>query len=593
MSGKDDPLDSLLGSIRPPKRTITEDLSFLRAERSTEERGLNPLDMLALPQHQRDLVNFLSRRKQASLEQIGEKVKGTPEEIAENLAVLKDKGYIREALLDSIIHYRVVFRGKVSRSGRGVPQDIWDAVDLDNTVFLGQHALFSHLSEVQIKQIAAMMVSKRYRRNEVIIWQGDIGDSIYFIKMGIVGISRITPNTTTREAPIFAYLKQGDILAEHNLLGERQYAASATATALSEVDLLQIRRGDFLDFLLTFDDLALELARILSERLMVINNRLSSQGSETKLALLFGMDRCGTTTLGSTLALTLAKITKRKAVYTEHPEPDSLPDQFGFSPRREIFSHPAGYDVAAIAGAVGLPATVRTTLVMDRLFGEYPNIVIGLPNRVDESLAYMLEKANQVIVVVPPDVNAWGKTMKLMSVLKASIHPERTSLLLVVNHTQEVAREFPQAGNADFEIPFLSNLPLLKEQREDNLPDTLVNIAIQLADRLGRTNQIGIYIPTTSDTNRTVDTSGYVQETMTFLGNLFGGATATASEAHGVWNSEEVGLVSETIHIVRTYVTHAELDRYLGDVLEYVERLKDELKQEAMALEVNKKLMLI
>ena len=114
-----------------------------------------------------------------------------------------------------------------------------------------------------------------------------------------------------------------------------------------------------------------------------------------------------------------------------------------------------------------------------------------------------------------------------------------------------------------------------------------------LADRLGRTNQIGIYIPTTTDVDQEIDTSGYIQKTITFLGEIFGGAMASSSEAHGVWNSEEVGLVSETIHIVRTFVTQAELDRYLGDVLEYIERLKFVLRQEAMALEVNQKLMLI
>jgi hypothetical protein len=112
-----------------------------------------------------------------------------------------------------------------------------------------------------------------------------------------------------------------------------------------------------------------------------------------------------------------------------------------------------------------------------------------------------------------------------------------------------------------------------------------------LADRLGRNNQISVYIPTTIDVNQTIDTTAYVQKTLAFLGKRFGGATS--SQAHGVWNSEETGLVSETVHIVRSYTTQADLDKYLADIMEYMETLKKDLKQEAMAVEVNQKLILV
>jgi hypothetical protein len=88
-----------------------------------------------------------------------------------------------------------------------------------------------------------------------------------------------------------------------------------------------------------------------------------------------------------------------------------------------------------------------------------------------------------------------------------------------------------------------------------------------------------------------IDTSIYVKETMDFLGSIFGGATS--NQAQGVWNSDDSGLVNETIHIVRSYVTESDMDKYLPDVLEYVEKLKAELRQEAMAVEVNQKLLLI
>lgn len=589
MSGNDDPLAGLLGSVRRQKNI---QIDYSRAEKPSDEKGLNPLDLLSLPPLQRDVVNYLSRKKQAALDEIQERLQRSADEIAEVAKALENLGYIYEVLIDGVLHYRVFFGGKVSRSGRGVPSDIWNAVDLDNTAFLKQLTLFNHLSDSHLQEVAAKMTTRRYKRNQVIVWQGDTGDHIYFIKNGIVGISRLTPESQHDEGEILAYLKQGDILAEHNLL-EHHYPASGTATALSEVDVLTVRRQELIDLLLGYDQLALELAKMLSERLMGINTRLSSKGADIKLSLVFGIAGCGTTTLGSALALALADLTKHRAVYTEHPNPNQLPQSFGFEPTDEIYSHPAGYDIAIIEGAIGLPATVRTTLVMDRLLNDYPNIIIGLKDQVDESIAYMLEKANQVVIVTPPDAESWRVATRLLAKLRANIHPERTDILMVVNRKTPELADMPLVGSVDFEIPYLPNIIALNNHSLDTMPDSIKAIVSRIADRLGRTNQIGIYIPTTTDVDQVVDTSGYIQETITFLGEIFGGASASTNEAHGVWNSDEVGLVSETIHIVRTYVTQAELDRYLGDVLEYVEGLKEALKQEAMALEVNQKLMII
>jgi hypothetical protein len=112
-----------------------------------------------------------------------------------------------------------------------------------------------------------------------------------------------------------------------------------------------------------------------------------------------------------------------------------------------------------------------------------------------------------------------------------------------------------------------------------------------LADRLGRTNQVSIFIPTTIDVTQAVDTGDYVDRALAFLGQRFGGATTT--QARGVWNSSEAGLVGETIHIVRSYATQNDLDKHLQSILDYVGALKVELRQEAMAVEINQQLMLI
>ncbi|NDJ84281.1 MAG: cyclic nucleotide-binding domain-containing protein [Chloroflexi bacterium] len=594
MSENDDPLADLLGSMKRHRRAAkTEDLDFSRASKPEDEKGLNPLDLLGMPALQRDLINTLSRQQQATFQDIVEKLDKPPQEIESVIDALKAAGYLREALIDGQIFYRVVFGGKVSRSGRGVPQTIWNAVDLDNTVFLQQLPLFSFLSEEDRREIALEMQPRRFQRNEVIVWQGDISDSIYFIKNGVVGMSRLLPGQSGEETRNLAYLRQGGLLGIHNLLTDRVYPAATTATALSEVDVLELKRAKLLDFLLNYDHAALALARMLAQQLVDANTRLTDSGTEKRLSLVFGVGICGATTIGSALAMTLARMTQSKTVFTEHPYPERLPEQFGFQRTGEIYQHPAGFDIALTEGTPGLPENVRTTLVLDQLSNNYTNVIIGLPGKADESVSYMLKKAHQIVVVTPPDPEAWQKTNALLADIRAYVHPERTNIQIVANRKRAEHAEMALAGQADLEIPYLPDHNPRGKHDLDQLALPLQRAASILAERLGRTNQIGIYIPTTVDVDQEVDTSGYIQETLTFLGELFGGASTTTNEARGVWNSEDAGLVSETIHIVRTLVSQIELDKHLEDVLKYMDRLKRELKQEAMALEVNQKLMLI
>jgi hypothetical protein len=78
---------------------------------------------------------------------------------------------------------------------------------------------------------------------------------------------------------------------------------------------------------------------------------------------------------------------------------------------------------------------------------------------------------------------------------------------------------------------------------------------------------------------------------MAFMAERFGGATCKI--ANGVWNSDKLGLIGEVVYIVHSYITQSDLHRHLDEVVDFVKGLKRELRQEAMALEVNHKLTLI
>lgn len=582
------PLDDLIGAAR--RRANKPGRAGPRAA-GASKGALNPLDILTLPAVQRQVVNFLSRQKQARLEDVA---RGLPKiaaaEITKAIQTLKELGYIREALIEGEIYYRVAFGGTTSRAKVFLPEKIWSSLTVDNLTFLKQLPMFQHLPEAELSAFARELETRQYRRDEVIVWQDAPSDEAYLIKNGIVGIARLGPGR--KQSQNLAYLKQGDILGEIGILEDQ--TRSATATALSKVEVLAIKRNQFLELVQKYDSAALELARMLGRQLVATSARLEQRETGVHLILVFRVgNAAGCTTVATALAATLAGETGRPTVYTEYAHNHHLSTHFNVAGDHPLYRHPAGYDIQLPQVDQTLPEMVDVALVVDRLTTRYNNIVMGLPDKVGESVHYLLERASQVIFVAPPDEKSWARLGRLKTGLKPYLRPERTGLLTIINRTSPAHRQMKAPGQADFDLPYLAGLPPVSVmgQPETPLPAALAGATKAIVDRLGRTHEIAVYIPTTIDVDQSLDTTAYVQSTLAFLGKRFGGATS--SQAQGVWDSEEAGLVSETVHIVKAFVTQSEIDRYLNELLDYVTKMKTELKQEAMALEVDQKFMLV
>jgi CRP-like cAMP-binding protein len=105
-------------------------------------------------------------------------------------------------------------------------------------------ALFAHVAEDGLRTIAAQMRRRRFRRNEVIFHQGDIGDSLQVVASG--GVKIVLPSAEGEEA-IIASLKPGDFFGELALLDSSP--RSTTATALEPTETLALPRDQFLKLL--------------------------------------------------------------------------------------------------------------------------------------------------------------------------------------------------------------------------------------------------------------------------------------------------------------------------------------------------------
>ena len=578
MADDNNALDDLLQGVQDRKKAGTKG-------KTGGKKALSPLELLALPDNQRKVVNHLSHQKQSSLADMQQNLPDfSPTELEQTIYALKEAGYIREALIDGEIYYRVVFGGS-ARSKIFLPAGIWDRLNLDSVTFLQQMPMFKDLSRHELRAIAKQMEERQYHRNEVIVWQGEASDDAFLIKNGIVGISHLS--TDRRTSQTLAYLRQGDILGEIGVL--QNQVRSATATALSTVDILAMKRDQFLRLLEKYDTAALELARMLGRQLVATSARLGQQESGTNLVLVFRVaSGTGGTTIAGALASAFARQTRRDTVYTEYPTPQLLRQHFDFEPDQDVYHHPTGYDVRLPKTDPALPDDVDATLLIDYFFSHYANIVIGLPDKIDEGVVYMLARASQIILVSTPDEQAWEVLKKLRAAIKKHIHSDRAGILSVINRPGVGYQDIPAPEPVDFDLPYLAELA---DQPEQAYPPVLNSLTEAIVGRLGRTSEIALYIPTTIAVDQTIDTTPYVKDALAFMGERFGGATS--NQAEGVWDSEEAGLVNEVVYIVRSFVTQEEMNRHLDDVLAYMAKMKEELQQEAMAVEVDRKLMLV
>ncbi len=104
--------------------------------------------------------------------------------------------------------------------------------------------LFAGLARDAIEDVAATLVTRRFRRGEVIFHQGDPGNALFIVEAGVVKIS--LPSESGEEA-ILATLQAREFFGELALLDGAP--RSATATAMEPTRLLVLPRERFRELL--------------------------------------------------------------------------------------------------------------------------------------------------------------------------------------------------------------------------------------------------------------------------------------------------------------------------------------------------------
>ncbi len=101
--------------------------------------------------------------------------------------------------------------------------------------------LLGEIKESLAQELAQKATIKSFKKDEVIIKQGEIGDAFYLIRSGLVKVLKQEGGKET----VVKYIPAGQYFGEMALLDERNPTRKATVTATTRTEVIQLMKDDF------------------------------------------------------------------------------------------------------------------------------------------------------------------------------------------------------------------------------------------------------------------------------------------------------------------------------------------------------------
>ena len=131
--------------------------------------------------------------------------------------------------------------------------------------------LFSQVGEVDLDNVAALLIERRYPKNSIVVEEGLTGDYMYVIRSGRVKVTKASDDGREK---IMDFLESGAFFGEMALLDNAP--RSASVRTLEPSVLAALSRRDFIGLLRSSPDLALSLIQELTRRLRDTDEQATS-----------------------------------------------------------------------------------------------------------------------------------------------------------------------------------------------------------------------------------------------------------------------------------------------------------------------------
>lgn len=149
---------------------------------------------------------------------------------------------------------------------------------------LSEIPYFSHLDEKELNIIKQITNLKKYKKDEIIFFEGEKGNYIYIIKKGKVKMLKMNQNGDEQILNIF---KKNDILAEVIIFDKENYPA--TAISLSNIEVFAINSNKLSKIFLNHPQITVKIMKEMSLRLRKAQQNIRDFGlkdSKSRLASL-------------------------------------------------------------------------------------------------------------------------------------------------------------------------------------------------------------------------------------------------------------------------------------------------------------------
>lgn len=547
--------------------------------------SLTAFDLLSLGEIEQDVLRNLTRTPNLTMGELVLRLGRDETQTSEIITRMITSGHIVECLQAD----RRVLRVRITRqktSVRNMPAEISDLLAQPLDDFLLEATLSKELGEAGRTALMEKGISYKLMPDEVFTWQGQRFQSVALIRQGLISKVRLNGNNRHLNS---GYAQRAEWIGISEILS--QSPSRETYKAVAETELILWSAPVFMDFILNHPQFAMAVGHTLSTELQKcqsIHNR-----GESKLWVL---DSVRSQVGVSSLTLELAQLAQtydgkqnKVVIWDWKHDGTVICRQLGLplptataTMNGQLWQHMCGIDVFHADPSSDLPPSAHVDVILNQLRRHYDYVICDVGYAIHPIIDLLSTQAS-VLFTLTDEAKDKNEIQSHWERLGSAISP-----------TQKRVSVLNKAVGETFDPAFQIVIPLDAQTAGLDAPKSAVSFHTACAEifrRLSLEHTIAIFVPSTMDVEQSVDNGVQVQSALAFLGNVFGGATS--SQADGVWKSEESGLVSEVVTIVRTFVSKKALDSHLDKVMEFATDLKLEMKQEAVAIDVDNQLILV
>lgn len=142
--------------------------------------------------------------------------------------------------------------------------------------------IFSTLKEEAFKKISEIIVTRKYKKGQVLFFEGDVEDKLYIVNKGKIKVYKY--NKEGREQ-ILHILSDGEFVGDMSLLKKGKFQFNAEA--LEDTYICTIAKDDFDRIITSNPEITLKILEVLHDRLINLENliqNLSTKDVEVRIA---------------------------------------------------------------------------------------------------------------------------------------------------------------------------------------------------------------------------------------------------------------------------------------------------------------------